>query len=82
MRCVTDIKRLKGVPEILKEKSDEIRSVLPAVSFKKAVLKIFGKFLENHSRQSAYRKLIAMLNLTFVADVFLRTSRQYSEELF
>ena len=42
------IKRLKVVLEIFKERSNEIRSVLPAVLFEKAVLKIFRKFLEKH----------------------------------
>ena len=48
------VKGLKGVLEIFKEQSDEIRGVPPAVFFEKAVLKIFGKFLENNLQQSAY----------------------------
>ena len=39
-------KALKDVLEILKEQSDEIRSIPPAVFFEKAVLKTFRKFLE------------------------------------
>ena len=48
------VKGLKGVLEIFKEQSDEIRGVPLAVFFEKAVLKIFGKFLENNLQQSAY----------------------------
>ena len=40
------VKRLKGVLEIFRKQSDEIRSVRSAVFFEKAVLKIFGKSLE------------------------------------
>ena len=40
------VKRLKGVLEIFRKQSDEIRSVRPAVFLEKAVLKIFGKSLE------------------------------------
>ena len=43
------LKGLKGILESFKEKSDEIRSILPDVFFEKAVLKIFGKFLEKTS---------------------------------
>ena len=42
------VKGLKDVLEVFKEKSDEIRSVPPTVFFEKAVLKIFGKFIESH----------------------------------
>ena len=45
---------LKGVLEIFKEQSLKIRSFPQAVFFEKAVLKFFGKFLENYPRQSAY----------------------------
>ena len=41
-----DDKELKGVLEIFKKESDEVRSVSPAVFFVKAVLKIFRKFPE------------------------------------
>ena len=36
---------------MFQEQSGEIRSVLPAVFFEKAVPKMFGKFLENYLRQ-------------------------------
>ena len=42
------VKVLKDVLKI-KEQSEEIRNVPPAVFFEKAVLKIFRKFLEKHS---------------------------------
>ena len=42
-------KQLKGVLELFKEQSKEIRSILPTLLFEKAVLKIFRKFLEKHS---------------------------------
>ena len=53
-----------------------------AVFFKKVVLKIFRKFLENHWQQSVYWKLITTLNMNSAADVFLAFSREYSEKLF
>ena len=55
---------------------------MPTVFFQKAVLKISGKFLENHWQQSAYGKLITMLNMSSVSDVFLGISWKYSEQLF
>ena len=48
------VKGLKGVLEIFKEQSDEIRGVPSAIFFEKPVLKIFGKFIENNLQQSAY----------------------------
>ena len=39
---------LKGVQEIFKEQSDEIRNIPPAVFFEKTVPKVFRKFLEKH----------------------------------
>ena len=48
------IEGLEGILEIFEEKSDEMRSVLSAVPFEKAVLKTFTKFLENHPRQNTY----------------------------
>ena len=42
------IKWLKDVLETFKEQSHEIRNVLPAVFFEKAVMKISEKSLENH----------------------------------
>ena len=50
----TGINELKGVLKFLEEKPHKIRNVLPAVFFEKAVLKIFGKLLQNHQRQNAY----------------------------
>ena len=50
----TGINELKGVLKFLEEKTHKIRNVLPAVFFEKAVLKIFGKLLQNHQRQNAY----------------------------
>ena len=41
-----------------------------------------GKFLENHLQQSKYWKLITMLNVKSVADIFIGVSRKYSEQLF
>ena len=79
---VTGIKGLKGVLEIFKEWTDKIRSVPLVEFFEKAVLKNFEKFLENHLQQSAYWKLITMLNMSSVADVFWRISKKYSEQLF
>ena len=67
----TGVKGLKGVQEVFKEQSNEIRSILPAEFFEKAVLKIFGKLVENHLPQSSYSKLITILNMSSVADVFL-----------
>ena len=48
------VKGLEGVLEFLKEQSDKIRSILLAVFFEGAFLKIFRKFLETHLQQSAY----------------------------
>ena len=48
------INELKGVLKFLEEKTHEIRYVLPTVFFEKAVLKIFGKLLQNHQRQNAF----------------------------
>ena len=42
------LKVLKGILEIFKEQSNEIRSVPPSVLFEEVVLKIFRKFLEKH----------------------------------
>ena len=47
------VKELKGVLEIFKEQSHEIKSVPQVMFFEKAVLKIFGEFLENYPQQSA-----------------------------
>ena len=47
------VKELKGVPEIFKEQSHEIKNVPQVMFFEKAVLKIFGEFLENYPQQSA-----------------------------
>ena len=74
------VKGLKGVLEIFKEWADEIRSV-PLVEFsERALLKIFGKFPENHLQQGAHWKLITVLNMSSVADV--RISPKFSEQLF
>ena len=67
----TGVKGLKGVQEVFKEQSNEIRSILPAEFFEKAVLKIFGKLVENHLPQSAYSNLVTILNMSSVKDVFL-----------
>ena len=75
-------KGLKGVLKVFKEQSHEIRSVTPAVFYEKAVLKIFVKFLEHHLQQNAYWKLITMLNMSSVTNVFLGIFRKYSEQLF
>ena len=48
-----DVKELKGVLEIFKEQSHEIKNVPQVMFFEKAVLKIFGEFLENYPQQSA-----------------------------
>ena len=48
-----DVKELKGVLEIFKEQSHEIKNVPQVVFSEKAVLKIFGEFLENYPRPSA-----------------------------
>ena len=37
--------------KFLKKQSDKIRSVSPALFFEKAILKMFGKFLENRPQQ-------------------------------
>ena len=66
---------LKGVLKFLEEKTHEIRYVLPAVFFEKAVLKIFGKLLQNHQRQNAYWKLTTMLNMS---SGWLLVMRQHS----
>ena len=50
LTCIYDL-LIKGVLEMFQEQSGEIRSVLPAVFFEKAVPKMFGKFLENYLRQ-------------------------------
>ena len=42
------IKELKGV---FREQSYKIRSTLPVAFFEKVVLKILGKFIENHLQQ-------------------------------
>ena len=52
--------------------------VTPAVFFEQAVLNFLGKFDENHLQQSAYRKLVTLLNISSVA-VFLGISPKYSE---
>ena len=44
----SDIKGLKDVLEIFKEQLDEIRGILLNMFIKKALLKIFRKFLEKH----------------------------------
>ena len=68
----SDIKGLQCVPDIFKEQSDKIRSILPAVFFEKPVLKVFTKFLETHPQQSSYSaylqalKLANMLNFVFL----------------
>ena len=49
-----DVKVLKGILEIFMEQSHKIRSVPSAVLIEKGVMKIPRKFLEDHSRQSAY----------------------------
>ena len=49
-----DVKVLKGILEIFMEQSRKIRSVPSAVLIEKGVTKIPRKFLEDHSRQSAY----------------------------
>ena len=49
-----DVKVLKGILEIFMEQSCKIRSVPSAVLIEKGVMKIPRKFLEDHSRQSAY----------------------------
>ena len=67
----SDIKGLKDVLEIFKEQLDEIRGILLNVFIKKALLKIFRKFLEKHPWQSSYLayfqvfKLANMLNTVF-----------------
>ena len=43
-----DVKVLKGVVKFFRKYSDKIRSIPPSVFFEKAVLKLSGKFLENH----------------------------------
>ena len=49
-----DVKVLKGILEIFMEQSRKIRSVPSAILIEKGVMKIPRKFLEDHSRQSAY----------------------------
>ena len=70
------VKGLKGILEIFKEWADEIRSILLVEFFEKAALKIFRKFVENHLQKSAYSKLITMLNMSSVDDVFLGISQK------
>ena len=43
------VKGLKGVLQIFKEYSDEIKSVPPALFFEKTALKMFREFLEHTS---------------------------------
>ena len=76
-----DVKELKGVLEIFKEQSHEIKNVPQVVFFEKAVLKILGELLENYLRQSANWKPITMRNMCSVA-VFLGIFRKYPEQLF
>ena len=67
----TGVEGLKGVLEMFKVLLEEARSVPPAVFFKKKLFwKFWGKFLENHLQQSAYWKLITMLNMSSAADIF------------
>ena len=67
------VKVLKDVLEI-KEQTDEIRSIPPAVFFEKAVLKIFRK-LEKHSRQSSYSTYLQTFNLVNMLNtIFLQIS--------
>ena len=73
-----DVKELKGVLEIFKEQSHEIKNVPQVVFFEKAVLKILGELLENYLRQSANWKPITMRNMCSVA-VFLGIVRKYPE---
>ena len=42
----------------------------------KAILETFGKFLENHLQQSTHLKLIAMLYMNSVTNVFLGISQK------
>ena len=72
------VKELKGVLEIFKEQSHEIKNVPQVMFFEKAVLKIFGEFLENYPQQSANWKPITMRNMCSVA-VFLGIVRKYPE---
>ena len=74
-----DLKGLKCVLETFKEQSPEIRSVSPAVFLEKAALKIFRKSQGSRPWQSTYWKLITMLNLSSIADIFLR---MFWEQLF
>ena len=75
------LKNWKGVLEIFKEQSHEIKNVPQVVFSEKAVLKIFGEFLENYQRQSANWKPITIRNMCSVA-VFLGIFRKYPEQLF
>ena len=43
-----DVKVLKVVLKFFRKYSDKIRSIPPSVFFEKSVLKLSGKFLENH----------------------------------
>ena len=54
---------LKGVQEIFKEQSDEIRNIPPAVFFEKTVPKVFRKFLEKHPWQSPYSAYLQAFKL-------------------
>ena len=74
------LKNWKGVLEIFKEQSHEIKNVPQVVFSEKAVLKIFGEFLENYPRQSANWKPITIRNMYSVA-VFLGIFRKYPEQL-
>ena len=74
------VKRLKGLLKIFKEQSHGISSIPPTVFFEKVVLKIFGKFLENHLRQ---RMLKAHNYAEYeLCRCFFRNFQKYSEQLF
>ena len=76
------VTELKDVLEVFKEYIIRQNQKRPT-SCEKALWKSSSEtFWKNHLRQSTYWKLITMLNMSSVTDVFLAISRKYLEHLF